>query len=300
MTTISVVIPARNRAAVIGRAIESVKTQSFRPMEIIVVDDGSDDDGATVAAVQAQMDGTLPIHLITLEKRGGAPRARNIGAGVAKGEWIALLDSDDAWDPEKLREQVKLIDDDVGAVFTDTLFENPGGQRTTKFAGQVIDPADLVFTNCLGGCSAALIRREAFDAIGGFDESLPSCQDWDLWIKLHDHGGIRVSPLPLTLYYFDGNERISRNVQSVVKGHESLYARIIARMDEGSARKMRRFQSFHLAQTKVYFANTARGAFAPALLNLINPHPRTLRRSSLHLLWSGLKLKMETMGRDQR
>ncbi|UZW56608.1 glycosyltransferase [Sphingobium sp. JS3065] len=300
MTTISVVIPARNRAAVIGRAIESVKAQSLRPVEIIVVDDGSDDDGATVAAVRAQMDGKLPIHLITLKDRGGAPRARNIGVDAAKGEWIALLDSDDAWDPEKLREQFELIDDNVCAVFTDTLFENPDGRTTTKFAGQMVDPADLIFTNCLGGCSAALIRREAFNAAGGFDETLPSCQDWDLWIKLRDHGAIRISALPLTRYYFDGNERISRNVQSVVKGHEKLYARIIARMDEGSARQMRRFQSFHLAQTKVYFANTSKGAFAPAVRNLINPHPRTLRRSSLHLLWTGLKLKMETRGKQQR
>lgn len=297
MTTISVVIPARNRASVIGRALESVRRQTFMPMEIIVVDDGSDDGGATVAAVKAQINDDIPIHLIALEMRGGAPRARNIGVQAAKGDWIALLDSDDAWEDDKLEEQVRLIEPGVCAVFVDSRFERPGKPATTYFGGHAINPADLIFYNCLGGCSIALIRRDAFDSVGGFDESLPSCQDWDLWIKLHDYGDIRVSPRPLTRYFFDGEERISRNVQSIVEGHKQLYARITARMDKESAREMHRLQSFHLAQTKVYSAGDAAGTLAPAIRNLIRPHPRTRRMSSLHLLLSSLKLRAASLSR---
>lgn len=111
MTKISVVIPARNRAKVIGRAIDCANRQTIAPIEIIVVDDASDDDGATVAAAKAAQAAGIPVRIIGLDARAGAPNARNIGVAAASGDWIALLDSDDGWADTKLAEQVALIED---------------------------------------------------------------------------------------------------------------------------------------------------------------------------------------------
>ena len=199
-TTISVVIPARNRAAVIGRAIACANNQTFLPIEIIVVDDGSDDNGATVAAAQAAQGDAVPIRVIPLETRAGAPNARNIGAAAATGEWIALLDSDDGWDETKLASLIPLIDDDVVAVFSDTVFLDGLGGSTRKFGPTAENPEELLYENTLGGCSAAMIRRQTFVDIGGFDITLPSCQDWDMWLKLQQVGRIALCHEALTQY----------------------------------------------------------------------------------------------------
>jgi glycosyltransferase involved in cell wall biosynthesis len=284
-TTISVVIPARNRAAVIGRAIACANRQTFLPIEIIVVDDGSDDDGATIAAAQAAQSDAVPIRIIPLDARAGAPNARNIGAAAATGEWIALLDSDDGWDETKLASLIPLIQDDVVAVFSDTVFLDGKGGGTRKFGREADAPEGLLYENTLGGCSAAMIRRRTFLDIGGFDITLPSCQDWDMWLKLQQAGRIALCHEPLTQYYFDAGDRISRNPQSVVKGHELLYRRILS--DYAPAERVadiRRFQPFHLAQTLAYFTGVRKGTFRAAVRNLLRPHPRTTRRSALHLL----------------
>ena len=284
-TTISVIIPARNRAAVIGRAIASANQQTFLPIEIIVVDDGSDDDGATIAAVRAAQSDAVPIRIIPLDTRAGAPNARNVGAAAATGEWIALLDSDDGWDETKLASRIPLIDDDVVAVFSDTVFLDGLGGSTRKFGPTAENPEELLYENTLGGCSAAMIRRQTFVDIGGFDITLPSCQDWDMWLKLQQVGRIALCHEALTQYYFDAGDRISRNPQSVVEGHEVLYARILS--DYAPAERVadiRRFQPFHLAQTLAYFTGVRKGTFRAAIRNLVRPHPRTTRRSAIHLL----------------
>ncbi|MGE7205680.1 glycosyltransferase family 2 protein, partial [Sphingomonas sp. NPDC019816] len=228
MTKISVVIPARNRAKVIGRAIDCANRQTIAPIEIIVVDDASDDDGATVAAAKAAQAAGIPVRIIGLDARAGAPNARNIGVAAASGDWIALLDSDDGWADTKLAEQVALIEDDVVAVFTDTIFHDGNGGGNTKFGRDAGDPTALLYENTLGGCSAVMIRRSTFDAIGGFDISLPSCQDWDMWLKLQRAGRIALCRQPLTQYYFDGDDRISRNPASVARGHGIMYDRILS------------------------------------------------------------------------
>lgn len=285
-------IPARNRAAVIGRAVASACAQTLPPAEIIVVDDGSDDGGATIEAARAAMRDEIPLRIIELGERGGAPSARNRGIAEAQGDWIALLDSDDAFAPEKLEVCARAITPEVSAVFTDTRFETESGATYTLYAGKPVDTRDLVYSNVLGGCSATVIRRESFESAGGFDPALPSCQDWDLWLKLADQGRIAVVAEPLTLYFFDGANRISRGTANVVAGHRAVFQRIYERQTPDEAARLRRYHDFHLAQTKAYWVLSGDGVLLPALRNLAAPHPRTTRKSSLHLLYTGLKRKL--------
>ena len=112
-----------------------------------------------------------------------------------------------------------------------------------------------------------------------------------MWLKLQCAGRIALCHQPLTHYYFDGDDRISRNPVSVERGHRTLYNRILSDYAPAEkAKDIRAFQRFHLAQTLVYFTGIRRGAIAPALRNMLMPHGRTTRRSSAHLIGTALGL----------
>jgi glycosyltransferase involved in cell wall biosynthesis len=284
---ISVVIPARNRALVLPRAIESVLQQTLQPREIIIVDDGSTDNTVAVASEYARKHPF--IRVIALDKNGGAPRARNHGIELATGKWIALLDSDDAWEKEKLQRQFEVVEDDVVAVFTNTRFVYPDRTTTiSNFKEGDINLDELYIKNSLGGCSAAFIRKSSLASVGFFDVDLPSCQDWDLWIKLLQIGRIVRLIEALTIYFFDGNERISRNTKSVISGHQIVFNRIYEKqLDAKKLLEAKRFHSFHLAQTKVYSAGSTNGFARPALTILLRGSAYAKRKSAVHLLAVG-------------
>lgn len=244
--TISVVMPARNRAATIGRALESVAAQTVPVAEVIIVDDASSDDTAQVAERFASRFARLEV--IRLPVNGGAPRARNLAIARARGDWVALLDSDDAWHPEKLAKQIALTAPEVSAVFTNFRFVGgPDDGCATHVAGEVT-LRDLTEENLLGGSSTALVRRTVLERVGAFDPVLPSCQDWDLWLKLARVGTLKVCAEPLTIYHVDGANRISSNARSVVAGHEAVFAKIYADADRRERRRLRAIHGLYLAQ----------------------------------------------------
>jgi glycosyltransferase involved in cell wall biosynthesis len=184
---VSVVIPAYNAADTIGRALDSVAAQTAPPAEVIVVDDGSTD--GTAAVVAARTD--LPIRLLASPGRGGAAAARNLGIAAARGEFIAFLDADDEWTPDKLARQLAVIvpasrmsfvacrsfeyahdGSPIGPVHPDVpVVTGPEAWRTLL-------AATFVSTPCV------LARRSVLQAIGGFDQTLPIAEDQDLWIRL--------------------------------------------------------------------------------------------------------------------
>lgn len=181
-TTVSVIIPTHNRIDSLSIAINSVLDQQYPVNELIVVDDGST-DGTSEWCKQTHPD----IILIT-QPNHGVSHARNRAIEVAQGEWIALLDSDDSWYPEKLRIQMDAI-----SVNPETRFchcdehwirngkrVNPKNKHR-KYGGNV-------FEYCLPLCaispSASLIHTSLFSDVGLFDESLPACEDYDLWLRI--------------------------------------------------------------------------------------------------------------------
>ncbi|MBO1075468.1 glycosyltransferase family 2 protein [Roseomonas marmotae] len=185
----SVVIPAFNSANTLGRTIRSVLSQTVPPLEIIVVDDGSADDTAAVAAAFG------PCVRVIRKLNGGPASARNLGVSHARGRWIAFLDADDQWGPAKLERQLPYtIPDDVGLVHTliDDRADVP----------EVLD-FDLLWRRNWIANSTVLIRRDVFLALGGFDEAreLISVEDYNLWVRLAASGWkIVLCPEILTDY----------------------------------------------------------------------------------------------------
>ncbi len=181
----SVVIPTFNRETLITRALDSVLAQSHHADEIIVVDDGSTDNTAAV------IHNHYPQITLLSQENKGVSTARNIGIRHARGEWIALLDSDDEWRPEKLEKQLVLLADnpDYRICHTNETWIRHGVRvnpmaKHRKYGG-------YIFRHCLPLCvispSSVVIHHSVFDQIGLFDESLPACEDYDLWLRICAH-----------------------------------------------------------------------------------------------------------------
>ena len=186
--TVSVIIPTYNRAHLIGRAIQSVLNQTYRDFEIIIVDDGSTDNTEEVIKEFQKRDER--IRYIKHERNKGYPKALNTGIKAAKGEYIAFQDDDDEWLPEKLEKQMRVFENapaKVGVVYTGFWrIENNKKIYIPFFwvkqkEGNIHE--ELLKGNFIG-TPAALVRKECFEKVGGFDTKLPYLQDWELWIRI--------------------------------------------------------------------------------------------------------------------
>jgi glycosyltransferase involved in cell wall biosynthesis len=179
---ISVITPAYNAAAYIGRAIDSALAQSHPVHEIVVVDDGSRDDTASIVSAFGP-----PVRLIR-QVNGGASAARNAAVNAATGDWLAFLDADDAFAPDKLALQADVIDRNPGVkiVYGGARLLSGGKEigQLDAFPAQELWPALRYRSPILP--STVLLEREAFLRVGGFDTTLPVAEDWDLWLKLHE------------------------------------------------------------------------------------------------------------------
>ena len=181
MSTVSVVVPTFNRAGTLLRAVKSVLQQSYKPSEIIVVDDGSEDE---TQEILREYDG---VEVVLQDKQRGVSAARNKGVAVSTGDWIAFLDSDDEWMPEKLEKQMILAECEKNPLIHGEEIWIRHGRRVNPKRKHKKSGGDI-FENCLKLClispSAVLIRRELFEEMGGFDENFPVCEDYDLWLKI--------------------------------------------------------------------------------------------------------------------
>jgi glycosyltransferase involved in cell wall biosynthesis len=197
---VSVVIPAYNAAWCLGRSVESVRAQTFRDFELIVVDDGSTDG---TGAVLAALDGEIRV---VRKPNGGLSSARNAGIAAAEGRYVAFLDADDWWLPEKLARQVELMEARPELVFcsTTTAVRTPEGRmlpdwRCGEGSGTLLERIFAANAHVAGSGSAVLARREAFARTGGFDESLRSLEDIDMWMRLASLGEYACIDAPLTV-----------------------------------------------------------------------------------------------------
>jgi glycosyltransferase involved in cell wall biosynthesis len=209
MPKVSVIIPTYNRAALLVEAVQSVMKQTYTELELIVVDDGSTDD--TREAI-------LPyLHRIKYlyQERGGVSKARNYGIRVSHGEYIAFLDSDDLWLDKKLEVQVNFMESHSSFVsYTDEIWIRKGkrvnpGKRHRKYSGWIFDK---VLPLCIISPSSAMMRREVFDRIGLFDETLPACEDYDMWIRVAKHYPIHLIEQQLIVKRGGREDQLSRTI----------------------------------------------------------------------------------------
>lgn len=197
---VSVVIPAYCGPDLLNQALESVRSQTFTDYEIIVVDDCSGGDCVS----QYQLDEKT--RLIRHPERRGPAGARNTGIAQSRGRYIALLDMDDIWLPDKLEKQVDALEHNpnAGLAFchyrlVDDNLQPLGNQPAPRPIGQ------SAFRRLLGGnivksCSVVMLRREAIQKCGVFDEGLSGTDDWDLWLRIAHDYEVLADPTPLVLY----------------------------------------------------------------------------------------------------
>jgi glycosyltransferase involved in cell wall biosynthesis len=206
---ITVVIPAYNAARFLPRCLKSVFAQTLKPEEVIVVDDGSTDNTAALAA-------ELGARVIS-RPNGGPSAAKNAGIQSASSEWIALLDADDMWAPEKLERQVACIQSDIVLVYTGIrIFDDNGVRGESRGIDATSAKMMLRYRNPIPN-SSVLVRRRAITQSGGFREDISNGEDWEMWFRLQRLGQFEALPDPLTDYYVYPNS-LSANPQTMIKG----------------------------------------------------------------------------------
>ena len=181
-TQVSVIIPTYNRGWTIGEAVDSVLAQDYRDFELIVVDDGSTDNTPQV------LDAYRGAIKVFRQENKGVSAARNRGISEASGRFIAFLDSDDLWLPQKLSRQVEFFNTTPDALICQTeevwirsgVRVNPK-KRHKKPSGMIFEPSLAL---CLVSPSAVMILRSLLEIVGNFDEALPACEDYDLWLRI--------------------------------------------------------------------------------------------------------------------
>ncbi len=241
MLEVSVIIPSFNRAAVLPRALDSVLAQSHVAFELIVVDDGSTDE--TKRLIDERYPSVTYLH----QSNQGPSAARNLGIKKSRGEWIAFLDSDDEWLPGKLTAQLAFFAQhpEYKIAQTEEIWIRNGARvnpmkKHQKYGG-------WIFEKCLPLCivspSAVMIHRDLLDEVGLFDESLPACEDYDLWLRIAARHSIGLMDTPYIIKYGGHEDQTSHKypamdqfrIQSLVKILRS--GMLNAEQDE-AARKM--------------------------------------------------------------
>ncbi|HBH36176.1 MAG TPA: glycosyl transferase [Gammaproteobacteria bacterium] len=220
--SVSVIIPTFNRADVLARAIESVLQQSLQAKEIIVVDDGSTDDTRElIRSFQLSFSDSLNTNReggeflrYIYQHNSGVSAARNSGIHHAGGEWIAFLDSDDAWLPDKLKSQAELIEQHPGFRLCHTQESwIRHGVRVNQMKKHA-KSGGHIFQQCLPLCvispSSVVIHRALFEDTGLFDETLPACEDYDLWLRICAHEAVLFVETPQILKYGGHDDQLSR------------------------------------------------------------------------------------------
>jgi glycosyltransferase involved in cell wall biosynthesis len=212
---ISVIIPTFNRAKFLGEAVRSALGQkdSGEDIEILVVDDGSTDDtGESLRALPGN------IRYIRRE-HAGVSAARNLGISESNGEWVAFLDSDDLWLPGKLCAQMKFFLDhpEIPLCQTEEIWIRNGKRLNArkyhkKPAGYCFP---LLLERCLVSPSAVVVNRGVFDSVGVFDESLPACEDYDLWLRIGCRFPVGLVEEPLVIKRGGHPDQLSATVANL-------------------------------------------------------------------------------------
>ena len=268
---VSVVIPTFNRRDLLLRALASVYQQTCQPLQVIVVDDGSTDGtGSAVSRHYPQVD-------YIWQPNRGVSSARNTGISVATQEWIALLDNDDEWLAGKLESQFARLAEDrhLKICHCEEIWIR-NGRRVNQGKRHAKSEGDL-FLECLPLCamspSSALIHQSVFEQVGLFDEQLPACEDYDLWLRITAHYPVALVAQPQILKYGGHADQLSR----AHWGMDRFRIRALQRLLTAGGLTLDQYQAalaVLTSKTEIYAA----GALKRGRLEEVSALTETLRR----------------------
>jgi glycosyltransferase involved in cell wall biosynthesis len=256
---VSVVIPAYNAGAFLPAALASALSQSVSPLEVIVVDDGSTDDTPDIVRRAGPS-----VRYLRHDRRGVA-EARNRGIRESAGDWVALLDADDVWQPTKLARQLDALGRTPGASACHTAFAVVDGQgRKLSVVRRGPEPPTaeglLMRGNRIGTPSTVICDRGVLLEAGGFDPSLSQCADWDLWIRLATRTTFAYVDEPQVAWRrHEGN--MSRDVELL----ERDSVRVIEKLATGGLRRAALASNYVVLAGSYFHAGRVRAAIRCAL-----------------------------------
>ncbi|WP_234818537.1 glycosyltransferase family 2 protein [Sinorhizobium fredii] len=295
---VSVVIPTYNRTSPLRRALNSIAQQTVQPSEVIIIDDCSE---ATVIeevkTIVSSFSELLKIKLMVNERNSGANYSRNTGVFAANGRYIAFLDSDDLWLPEKLERQIGAMEK-AKIASTKPIFSATGRYRVDgrgeliarQFGGHVLTSQKIRRSNFIGTLSSVIVETAIARQIHGFNEALPASQDWDFFIRLSDYVQYVGVAQPLCAYADHDNDRISLNYRKKLQGHIAIYKNHI-RHSRYSANTIRAEFLQHIAEdyqelgnrpkAAFFYANSIAARICPGLMEQV---AACVLRASFHVL----------------
>jgi glycosyltransferase involved in cell wall biosynthesis len=253
MPKVSIIIPSHNRAKLIGRALESVFQQTYKDYEVVVVDDASTDNTQEILASYGDK-----IRHFRQPQKSGSAGARNRGLQEAQGEYIAFLDSDDFWVPEKLAEQVKVLDahKNVGIVYSKMAIINTKGERCGTKPEQKSGKNYKELLEIWGDIptSTVLTRRECFDKAGKFDTSLITMQDIDMWLRIARHYDLyEIEDKMLSYYYRHGDQNTGSRIR-IYEGLVTLFKKIFYTYEDApKALYLRKIAMYQYTLSREYY-----------------------------------------------
>lgn len=274
MSIISVVIPVYNGERNIRETIQSILEQSLSSLEIIVINDGSKD--STIEIVSSLKDPRIKVFSYS---NAGVAASRNRGIAQTSGEYISFIDADDLWTPDKLESQLQALKANPQAAvaysWNDCIDEFSNFSRKgchISANGNIY--ANLLLGNILENGSNPLIRRQALIEVGGFDESLSTAADWDMWLRLAKRYPFVVIPSAQVLY------RISSNsMSSNVEQHEEEYLKVIEQAFTQAPESLQYLKKHSFANLYKYLTFKAVEAFPERRRAII----------AKHFLWNSVK-----------
>jgi glycosyltransferase involved in cell wall biosynthesis len=237
---VTVVIPNFNRTTLLQRALASIEAQTVRPYEVIIVDDHSDSDKLTVIEQIVAAFSNLNVTLLVNSQNSGANYSRNRGIRAAVSKYVAFLDSDDLWMPNKLELQMAAIEK-ASSGNNRPVLSGTGRYRINaageiiaqQFGGKVLSGEKIRQSNFIGTLSSIIVETWVARHVRGFNEALSACQDWDFFIRLSDYVQYVGIKEPLCVYVDHDEERITLNNKKRLKAHLFIYRNHIRNSSSG-------------------------------------------------------------------
>jgi glycosyltransferase involved in cell wall biosynthesis len=235
---VTAIIPTRNRPELLRRAVESVAEQTWENLEIVVTDDASDDSTPELLKTLQQEHSNLTV--LRNREAQGAAASRNRAIEKASGEYIAGLDDDDFWRPKRIEKLMESFEEGYSAVTSNDRLDF-GEKEIVWKKKPVITLQDLLFYNQVG--NQVLTRKKYLIDVGGYDEGLPSAQDYDLWIRLaHDFGPVKTAPHTLQVVNMSDDRESITTSDRQVEGYVACYQKHLSKMNS----EQRKYQEYRI------------------------------------------------------